>query len=484
MYVLTEDDIKNWGRDVVQWSNLGTDEAGSEAELAARSMAMFNEFVERAGGLAHVARRFFDMARDGLSAHAPWFDDSRNTWEFYERYPSVRAWTLDIIMEPGAACGPANYVEVITGLSSDQAMELAQWNGDVPDETGRLPTITEAQVHEARNKLVKVGLRQMMRALVRRYDPARYLSLAEVDGAPSWHAEAIPADQLNVEASNWEPGNEPANVLSGDGASLWHTSWDRSAPLPQSIRFSPRESAACRIDYLPRQDGCPNGNITAWTLYATGPANDDRVRIASGTWDGGAGPKSISFEPVNATWLELEVTEGVEGYASAARFELYGPAPNDESRRVLPPIEPQGTVPTYLIPMDGAGAFASSEEACNPAANVCNDDDQAIWHTPWDRSAPLPQEITILMPSRVWADRLVYRPRQDGCPNGNITRYRLWVSDPIGARWFEAASGVWDDDASEKTVVFEPRETLGVRLEALEGHEGYASAASLRLWHA
>ena len=62
--------------------------------------------------------------------------------------------------------------------------------------------------------------------------------------------------------------------------------------------------------------------------------------------------------------------------------------------------------------------------------------------------------------------------------NGNITKYQIEVSMD-GKEYTVVASGEWADNAEEKSVEFEACTAKFVRLTALEGHGGWASAAEV-----
>lgn len=74
--------------------------------------------------------------------------------------------------------------------------------------------------------------------------------------------QAIAAESVSADASSHEPGCEPQCVLDESHDSMWHTPWDWSSPLPQSITLAlPESRLICRLTCLPRQDPCPNGYI-------------------------------------------------------------------------------------------------------------------------------------------------------------------------------------------------------------------------------
>lgn len=47
-------------------------------------------------------------------------------------------------------------------------------------------------------------------------------------------------------------------------------------------------------------------------------------KVTSGTWDNNRGKKFATFEPISAKYVKLEVTNGINGYASAAEVDVLG----------------------------------------------------------------------------------------------------------------------------------------------------------------
>jgi hypothetical protein len=101
-----------------------------------------------------------------------------------------------------------------------------------------------------------------------------------------------------------------------------------------------------------------------------------------------------------------------------------------------------------------------------------------MWHTAWTVPAALPQSITLNLGAAFTVSKLVYTPRQDGNPNGNITAYTILTSTD-GNAYTQRATGTWADDATLKTVRWSSIPARYVRLTATAGHGGFASAAEL-----
>ena len=147
-----------------------------------------------------------------------------------------------------------------------------------------------------------------------------------------------------------------------------------------------------------------------------------------------------------------------------------------------------------IDPVDGVNIIPQSQMAANAtnqmsgfeASRAIDGDMSTFWHTGYacDPSchpvAALPQSITLRLGGTFNVSKLRYLPRQDGAQNGTVTQYNIYVSSD-GVNFTPVASGSWSDDATEKAVLFTPTSASFVRLEALAGHAGYASAAEINV---
>ncbi|USK36653.1 discoidin domain-containing protein (plasmid) [Bacillus sp. F19] len=116
----------------------------------------------------------------------------------------------------------------------------------------------------------------------------------------------------------------------------------------------------------------------------------------------------------------------------------------------------------------------------NSPDNVLDGNNSTIWHSQWDPYLKLPQSITINLGGTYNIDRLRYLPRNDGGLNGIIKEYNVYVSTD-GKDFSKVADGRWENTAAEKDTKFPPVKASFVRLEALEGHGGWASAAEINI---
>ncbi|MFD0693001.1 endo-alpha-N-acetylgalactosaminidase family protein [Paenibacillus sp. GCM10027628] len=136
----------------------------------------------------------------------------------------------------------------------------------------------------------------------------------------------IPQSQMTAAATSEETVNDSngaANVLDGNLSTIWHTKWDLSNPLPQSITLNLGGSYnISQLKYMPRQDGGSNGNITGYNVYISTDGTTF-TKVATGTWANDASEKSAVFTATTAAYIRLEATSGTGGWASAAELNVY-----------------------------------------------------------------------------------------------------------------------------------------------------------------
>jgi hypothetical protein len=138
-----------------------------------------------------------------------------------------------------------------------------------------------------------------------------------------------------------------------------------------------------------------------------------------------------------------------------------------------------------LLPVKGhhfvqpvAATATNSNVGYGPEDAVDGDTD-TLWHTQWEPvKADLPQSITVDLGKVVSVDALRYTPRQDGIGNGIITSYRIETSED-GKAFTLAATGQWPDVQEVKYAYFSARRARYIRLTALAGVGGFASAAEI-----
>ncbi|MER5889473.1 discoidin domain-containing protein [Streptomyces sp. NPDC001941] len=125
--------------------------------------------------------------------------------------------------------------------------------------------------------------------------------------------------------------NRAANVLDGNGSTLWHSKWSgTAAPLPHSITVDmKRTQAVSFLSYEPRRAGV-NGRIGAYTVTTSTDGTTFGSPVASGTWKDDDTVKGATFtQTVQARYVRLTATSEAGGrgpWSSAAEIRLGGPA--------------------------------------------------------------------------------------------------------------------------------------------------------------
>ncbi|WP_300257342.1 alpha-N-acetylglucosaminidase TIM-barrel domain-containing protein [Clostridium sp.] len=106
--------------------------------------------------------------------------------------------------------------------------------------------------------------------------------------------------------------------------------------------------------------------------------------------------------------------------------------------------------------------------------------ENTIWHTKYSPVEKLPQSITLELGGSYEINKFTYLPRS-GSKNGNITKYEFYVSND-GNNFRKISEGNWDDSGSLKILKFNSKKATHVKLVALEGVGGFASAAELKVF--
>ncbi len=134
----------------------------------------------------------------------------------------------------------------------------------------------------------------------------------------------ITQSQMTATATSQETigeNNSASMAIDGNSQTFWHTKWDKSDVLPQSITLNLGGTYPIdKVAYLPRPSGS-NGNITGYNVYVS----TDGVtftKVTSGTWANDNAEKVATFDPTDASYVKLEATAGVNGWATAAEISV------------------------------------------------------------------------------------------------------------------------------------------------------------------
>jgi F5/8 type C domain len=138
----------------------------------------------------------------------------------------------------------------------------------------------------------------------------------------------------------------------------------------------------------------------------------------------------------------------------------------------------------FNIPQSQMTATATSQHGSHNASEAIDGNRGTMWHTDFtffaQPTAPLPQSITLNLGGTYNVNALHYLPRQDWYLHGTILTYKIYVSTN-GSNFTQIATGNWANDHSEKTAAFAPAKASYIRLEAVAGHLGFASAAEINV---
>ncbi|MBG0965019.1 M60 family metallopeptidase [Bacillus sp. SRB1LM] len=150
--------------------------------------------------------------------------------------------------------------------------------------------------------------------------------------APIWEAtDAKPVKPLAVlskkimkaSANSEESTGSASKAIDGKTDTFWHSSWTPNQyPYNLTLELGDTRTIS-QLAYLPRQDGSENGRILTYNIY-TSVDGDKYDKISSGTWENNSNKKNVTFNPVTAKYVKVEVTNGQNGFASAAEVDILG----------------------------------------------------------------------------------------------------------------------------------------------------------------
>ncbi|PEP77299.1 hypothetical protein CN581_24450 [Bacillus toyonensis] len=152
--------------------------------------------------------------------------------------------------------------------------------------------------------------------------------------APIWEAtDTKPVKPLAVlskkimkaSANSEESWRDPAsNAIDDNPNTIWHTQWSAPNQYPYNLTLElGKTQTITQLAYLPRQDWSENGIIFNYNIY-TSTDGSNYKKVTSGTWGNNRTKKFATFEPISAKYVKLEVTNGFNGFASAAEVDILG----------------------------------------------------------------------------------------------------------------------------------------------------------------
>ncbi|KAI0404208.1 hypothetical protein F4802DRAFT_259390 [Xylaria palmicola] len=284
------------------------------------------------------------------------------------------------------------------------------------------------------------------RSLLLLYFGAIQVFLSLVSAQFSW-ATTIPRTGWTVTADSFQPGNEPARAIDGNGSTFWHTAYTPTiAPLPHYIQVDMGKRYVINgISYQPRQDSSANGNIGQHTVTLSNDGTTWSGPVQFGTWLNDKSTKSTFFSTTTARYVRVTAQTEAQGnnnpWSSLAELNIYSPDVSLDPASFTPPPTSQGRwESTVVLPIVAAAAALSAQ------GNVI------FWsaYRPDLFGSGTGQTLTALWTpsSQTVTQRTVTETRHDMfCPgisldaNGRITV--TGGNDSKNTSTFNPANGVW-----------------------------------------
>ena len=281
-------------------------------------------------------------------------------------------------------------------------------------------------------------------------------------------------DSQETSCGNWAA----VNSFDGNTSTFWHTQWCTSNPPPPheiQINLGGLYNIS-GFQYLPRQDGSPNGRIGQYEFYISTDGVNWGTPVATGVFANDGTQKTVSFTSVSGQYVRLRALSEVNGnpWTSMAELNVIGSSSNSIANISIPRVN---WSLKYVDSQELVGEY-------DAAVNSFDGNADTLWHTEWFASSPPPpHEIQINLGGLYNISGFQYLPRQDGSPNGRIGQYEFYISTD-GVNWgTPVATGVFANDGTQKTVSFTSVSGQYVRLRALSEVNGnpWTSMAELNV---
>ncbi|MFD1717598.1 discoidin domain-containing protein [Georgenia deserti] len=287
--------------------------------------------------------------------------------------------------------------------------------------------------------------------------------------------------------------HEAAHAVDDRPETSWSSSLDPSNDLPQAVTVDLGEVERVQaLTYQPQLDGGTGGMITDYEVQVSADGQAFET-VADGRWRTSTSTKVAAWPATDARFVRLIAQAGEHqcGVRSARAAEIGVVSARGPGLTTTPDGPEQPPVPDdapaaleHLVPQDEMTASASSEHSDpNIACMAIDGRRSTFWHSAPAATDPLPASVTLDLGRQRDVRGLAYLPRQDGNPNGVITRYEVAISDD-GEQFDVVADGTWEDDAAHKYATWETADARYVRLTAVEGHFDVAAAAELQVGYA
>jgi uncharacterized repeat protein (TIGR01451 family) len=292
---------------------------------------------------------------------------------------------------------------------------------------------------------------------------------AAIDGIPlaTVSDQTYDTGQVSLGVSAWqnaEFGNLIVTPEPGNAAKLTLHASPSPVYLPQ-----PGDSAGLTAQ-LTNPGTIP---ATGVSLTATGPQGWTIAPVTTG------GTSLAAGQTASWSWKVTAPAGAAPGvYDAALTLRYASGGQNGEVTKDLPLL--LGVIPHTGMTVTADSYQASYSSGCCEPKFAIDDDPATLWHSQFTPYQPLPHSITLNLGGSYNVTGLLYLARQDGNRNGDITSYTISVSTD-GTDFTQVAAGSWADDVTGKTVRFPAQTARYIRLTALAGHGGFASAAEINV---
>ena len=147
---------------------------------------------------------------------------------------------------------------------------------------------------------------------------------------------------VSTDNENPQAGNEGPITYAFDNneVTFWHSNYSPYQALPATVEIDMKEVHTInQFDYLPRQDGNTNGQITKYELYIKEKAADEYQKVSEGELAANASLKKITFDAANARYIKFVALEGTgnggKSFACASEFTVRQIDSKAELRKVV-----------------------------------------------------------------------------------------------------------------------------------------------------
>ena len=167
-----------------------------------------------------------------------------------------------------------------------------------------------------------------------------------ITGSQSDDTDYTKVDSSNFTVSTDNENNQAGNegpityAFDNNEVTFWHSNYSPYQALPATVEIDMKEVHTInQFDYLPRQDGNTNGQITKYELYIKENAADEYQKVSEGELAANASLKKITFDAANARYIKFVALEGTgnggKSFACASEFTVRQIDSKAELRKVV-----------------------------------------------------------------------------------------------------------------------------------------------------